>query len=324
MLFSRRSALSVISCSTAVALCNHARAETYPARPVKVLVGFPAGGGADTLTRSITDWLQARLGQPFVIENRPGAGTNLATEAVVRSPADGYTLLATTTSNLLNGALYDNLTYDFARDIAPVASLSTQPLVLCVAPTLPVHSLPELIAYAKAHPRAVNAGNTGTGTVSHLAAEALRLATGLVFTDVPYRGSSPMLTDLLAGHIHMAFDIIPGSIQHIRSGGLRALAVTSAERSNTLPDVPAVAEFVSDYDVFAVAGIAAPRGTPVDRIEKLNHEINQGLNDPKLRARLIDLGVTVKTGSPADFAALITRETTKWTNVIRSSGVKIR
>jgi tripartite-type tricarboxylate transporter receptor subunit TctC len=323
MTLDRRRILLAAAAAISPLVAGRARAEAYPARPVRVMVGFPAGGGADILTRVITEWLQHRLGQPFVVENRPGAGTNLATEAVVRAPADGYTLLATTTSNLLNGALYEDLKYDFVRDIAPVASLSIQPMVLVVNPAFAATSVPELIGYAKANPGTVKVGNTGTGTISHLAAEAFRLGAGIDFVNVPYRGGAPMQADLLGGHIQAAFDNIPGAIGHIRSGSLRALAVTTARRSEALPNVPAVGEFVSDYEMFTVAGIGAPAGTPADRIEKLNAEINAGLNDPKLRARLTDLGATVLAGSPADFARLIARVTEKWGKVIKASGIRM-
>ena len=291
---------------------------------MRVLVGFPAGGGADILTRVVTEWLQSRLGQPFIIENLPGAGTNLATEAVVRASADGYTLLATTTSNLINSALYDDLKYDFVRDIAPVSSLTIQPLVLEVIPAIPATSVPEFIAYARANPGKINMGSSGIGTVSHLAAEAFKLATGVEFVNVPYRGSVPMFTDMLGGRVHAAFENIPASIQHLRSGSLRALAVTVTERSEALPSVPTLGEFIPGFEAFAVAGIGAPKGTPEHIVEMLNKEINSGLSDPKLRARLNELGATTMPGSPVDFAKLIARETYKWGTVIKSSGFKLK
>ena len=300
-----------------------AEAEPYPTRPVRIIVGFPAGGFADVLPRMIGELLHVRLGQPFIIENRPGAATNLATEAVVRAPADGYTLLATTTSNLINGALYDNLKYDFIRDIVPVANLTQTPLVLEVIPEIPPKSVPELIAYAKANPGKLNMGHAGTGTVFHLAGEAFKLATGIDFVSVPYRGSAPMLTDLLGGRVHAAFDTIPASIEHIRSGSLRALAVTTAARLEALPNVPTVGEFIPGFEVYGVAGIGAPKGTPADIVAKLNKEINAALADPKLKSRLADLGAMTMPGSPADFAKLIARETDKWAKVIKSSGVKL-
>ena len=295
----------------------------YPARPVRMLVGFPAGGTADILTRMICDRLQDRLGQAFVVENRPGAATNLATEAVVRAPADGYTLLATTTSNLLNGALYEDMKYDFIRDIAPVAGIAMQPLVLVAAPTLAAKSVAELVAYAKANPGSLSIGNFGTGTISHLAAEAFKQATGIEFLSVAYRGSTQMLTDLLGGRIQAAFDNIPASMEHIRSGALQALAVTSVTRSKALPDVPAMADFVTGYEAITIAGVGAPRGTPEDIIDRLNAEINAGLAEAKLSNRLDDLGSTVLGGSPADFAKLIARETERWSAVIRTSGIKL-
>ncbi len=324
MIINRRRMLSLAAASVLSPLtAGRGWAETYPARPVRIMVGFPAGGGASILTRIIGDWLQVRLGQPFIVENRPGAGTNLATEAVVRASADGYTLLATTTSNLLNGSLYPDLKYDFTRDIAPIASLTIQPLVFEVVPTLPAQSVPEFIGYAKANPGKVNIGHFGTGTISHLALEAFRQGTGIDIVSVPFRGSAPMLTDLVGGHIQAAFDNIPASIPHVRDGRLRALAVTTAARSDALPNVPAVGEFIPGYEAFTVAGIGAPKKTPVDIVERLNQEINAGLSDPTVRARLNDLGATVRTGSPAEFATLIARETDRWGRVIRMSGIKL-
>jgi tripartite-type tricarboxylate transporter receptor subunit TctC len=299
-----------------------ASAAAYPERPVRVLLGFPAGGGADLLTRIICDWLQRRLGQTFVVENRPGAATNLATEAVARAPADGYTLLATTTSNLLNGALYDDLRYDFARDIAPVAGVSIQPLVLEVGPDLQTRTLAAFIADAKARPGKLNIGHFGNGTISHLAAEALKLQAGIDFLTVPYRGSAPMLTDLLGGRIDAAIDNIPGSIEHIRSGRLHALAVTTAARSETLPDTPALAEAVPGYEAYAIAGFAAPAGTPADVIHQLNAEINAGLTDAAVKERMSSLGVTLLPGTTADFARRIALETDKWARVIKRLGIK--
>ena len=325
MPMNRRQMLSLTAASTVSPfLTSRVRAATYPTRPVRVLVGFPPGGGADVLTRVIAEWLQSRLGQPFVVENRPGAGTNIATEAAVRAPADGYTLLATTTSNLINGALYDDLKYDFVRDIAPVAGLTVQPLVFEVTPTMPARSVPEFIAYAKANPGKINMGNTGTGTISHLAAEAFKQASGIEFVDVPYAGSAPMLTDLLGSHIHAAFDNIPGSIGHLKSGTLQALAVTTATRTKALSDVPALGEFIPGFESITVAGIGAPRGTPADIVEKLNTEINAGLKDPKLLDRLDALGSTALGGSASDFANLIARETNRWSQVIRTSRIKIK
>ncbi len=323
MIIDRRRFLSLVGAAALSPMASGlARAESYPTRPVRVLLGFPPGGGADLLTRSITEWLQLRLGQPFVVENRPGAATNLATEAVVRAPADGHTLLATTTSNLLNGALFDDLKYDFIRDIAPVACISTQPLVLVVSASFPAKSVPELVAYARANPGALSVGNFGNATISHLAAEAFRVGAGIDVVHVPYRGTPPMLVDLLGGRIQVAFDNIPGSLEHIRAGRLRALAVTTASPSAMLPDVPTVGAFVPGYEAYTVAGMAAPRGTPGAIIDKLNAEINAGLADPKLRARLTESGANLRPGTPEDFAQLIARETEKWGKLIRAAGVK--
>ena len=316
----------LLTVGAAAALCSMsprpASAAAYPERPVRVLLGFPAGGGADLLTRIICDWLQRRLGQTFVVENRPGAATNLATEAVARAPADGYTLLATTTSNLLNGALYDDLRYDFIRDIAPVASVSIQPLVLTVGPDASARTLAAFLEDAKARPGKLNLGHFGNGTISHLAAEALKLQAGIDFLTVPYRGSAPMLTDLLGGRIDAAIDNIPGSIEHIRSGRLHALAVTTAIRSETLPATPALAEAVPGYEAYAIAGFAAPAGTPTDVIHKLNAEINAGLADAAVKDRLSSLGVTVLPGAPADFAKRIALETEKWARIIKRVGIR--
>jgi tripartite-type tricarboxylate transporter receptor subunit TctC len=320
----RRQILSFACASAVLPLFpGRACAAGYPARPVRMLVGFPAGGTADILTRMVCDRLQDRLGQAFVVENRPGAATNLATEAVVRAPADGYTLLATTTSNLLNGALYEDMKYDFIRDIAPVAGIAMQPLVLVAAPTLAAKSVAELVAYGKANPGSLSIGNFGTGTISHLAAEAFKQATGIEVLSIAYRGSTQMLTDLLGGRIQAAFDNIPASMEHIRSGALRALAVTSVTRSKALPDVPAMADFVTGYEAITIAGVGAPRGTPGDIIDKLNAEINAGLAEAKLGNRLDDLGSTVLGGSAAEFAKLIARETERWSGVIRTSGIKL-
>lgn len=324
MSMNRRQILSFACASAVLPLFpGRACAAGYPMRPVRMLVGFPAGGTADILTRMVCDRLQDRLGQAFVVENRPGAATNLATEAVVRAPADGYTLLATTTSNLLNGALFEDMTYDFLRDIAPVAGIAMQPLALVAAPTLGVKSVAELIAHAKANPGSVSIGNFGTGTISHLAAEAFKQATGIEFLNVAYRGSAQMLTDLLGGRIQAAFDNIPASMEHIRSGALRALAVTSAARSKALPDVAPMADSIAGYEAITIAGVGAPRGTPEDIVDRLNAEINAGLTEAKLSTRLDDLGSTALHGSPADFARLIARETERWSRVIRTSGIKL-
>ncbi|UUX97776.1 tripartite tricarboxylate transporter substrate binding protein [Aquabacterium sp. J223] len=290
---------------------------------MRVVVGFPPGGGADILARLMCDWLQQRLGQAFIVDNRPGAATNLATEAVVRAPADGHTLLKTTTSNLLNGALYDDLKYDFVRDIAPVAGISTQPLVLAAGPELAaVRTLPQFIAHARSHPGQLNLGHFGNGTISHLAAELLKSEARIDAVLVPYRGSAPMLTDLLGGRLHAAMDNLPSAIEHLRAGRLQALAVTTPARTESLPAVSAVAETLPGYEATTVAGLGAPRGTPAEVIERLNAEVNAALADPKVKARLAELGAVALPGSPADFGRFIERESAKWARVVRSSGIK--
>lgn len=324
MIVDRRRMLALAASSAVSSLvAAQAWAEGYPARPVRIVVGFPPGGATDIAARLIGEWLQTRLGQPFVIENRPGAGTNLATEAVVRAPSDGYVLLLTSTSNFLNGALYNDLKYDFVRDIAPVASIMLTPLVLQVNPTIPINSVPEFIAYAKTNPGKISMGHFGTGTVSHLAGEAFRMAAGIDYAYVSYRGSAAMLTDLLAGRIHASFDTIPASAEHIKAGTLRALAVTSATRSDALPDVPTVKDTIAGYEVNPIAGIAAPRGTPANILERLNVEINAGLRDPRLKGRLAELGAITLPGSSDDFARLIATETGRWHRVIRTSGITL-
>jgi len=323
MALNRRQILSLAAASAlSPLLARNASAASYPTRPVRVVVGFPPGGGADVLTRTMTEWLQSQLGQPFVVENRPGAATNLATEAVVRAPADGYTLLATTTSNLINGSLYPDLKYDFIKEIAPIACISIQPLALVVTSTLPVRTLPELVAFAKANAGTLNIGHTGTGTVSHLAVEAFKQATGIDAVVVPYRGFAPMAPDLLAGRVHATIDNIASSIQHVRAGTLRALAVTTSTRSDALPDVPPVSDLIPGYEAIAVAGFGAPKRTDTIIIEKLNSEINRGLADQLIREKLIKLGVSVVGGSAANFERLIARETARWSNVIKTAGIK--
>jgi tripartite-type tricarboxylate transporter receptor subunit TctC len=297
-------------------------ADAYPARPVRWIVGFPAGQGADIVTRIMAQWLSDRLGQTFVVDNRPGASSNIATEMVVHAPADGYTLLSVNSSNLVNATLYDKLPYDFIRDIAPIAGIDRVPLVMEVNPRVPVKTVPEFIAYAKANPGKLNMASGGIGNSTHMAGELFKMMTGVDLIHVPYRGSAPALTDLLGGQVQVMFDIIASSIEHIRSGKLRALGVTTAARLEALPDVPTVGEFVPGYEAIAVTGVGAPRGTPAEIVNKLNHEINVGLADPQLRARLADLGVTPLPGSAADFGKLIVEDTEKWGKVVKFSGAK--
>ena len=297
-----------------------AQAQSYPSRPVRFMVGFPPGGTTDVVARLIGQWLSERLGASFIVENR--SSTNIATEAVVRAPADGYTLLVAVPSNTINVSLYDKLDFDFARDIGPVASLIRSPYVLEVFPGFPVRTVPELIAYAKSNPGKVNIASFGTGTASHLSGEMFKMMAGVEMQHVPYRGSAPMLTDLLAGQVQVAFDNLPASIEHIRAGKLRALAVTTEKRSEMLPDVPTLAEFLPGYETSSWLAVGAPSRTPAEIIATLNKEINAALADPKMESRLAGLGATVLTGSPADTAALFAEETEKWRKAVKFSGAK--
>jgi tripartite-type tricarboxylate transporter receptor subunit TctC len=297
-------------------------AQAYPSRPVRWILGFTSGGNTDIISRLLGQRLSEQLGQPFIIESRPGAGTNIATEAVVRAPADGHTLLFVSASNAINATLYDKLNFNFIRDIAPVASLVRSPNVMVVNPTVPAKTVPEFIAYAKANPGKINMASSGIGTTPHLAGELFKTMTGVNIQHVPYRGAAPALTDLIAGQVQLYFVTTPVSIEYIRTGKLRALAVTTATRSEALPDIPSVSEFVPGYEASAWWGVGAPKDIPADIVEKLNKEINAALADPKMKARLADLGCTVLAGSPADFAKLIADETEKWGNVIRALNIK--
>jgi len=299
-----------------------ARAQTYPTRPVRIIIGFAAGGPADIVARLIAQWLSERLGQPFVIENRPGAGTNIATEAVVNAPADGYTLLLVHAANAINATLYDKLNFNFIRDIVPVASLMRAPTVLEVNPSVPAKTVPEFIAYAKANPGKLIMASGGIGAPSHVFGELFKFMTGVNLVHVPYRGAAPAVTDLLAGQVQVYFDPIPNSIGYIRAGKVRPLAITSATRSEALPDVPTVSEFVPGYEATTWYGVGVPRNTPAKIVDKLNKEVNAALDDPKIKARLADLGGTVLPGSPADFGKLIADETEKWGKVIRAANIK--
>jgi tripartite-type tricarboxylate transporter receptor subunit TctC len=297
-------------------------AQSYPTRPVRIIVGFTAGGVNDTLARLIGQWLSERLGQPFIIENRPGAGGNVGTEAVVRSPADGYTLLLVQTPNAINATLYDKLNYNFIRDIAPVSSISLEPEVVVVNPSVPAKTVPEFIAYAKANPSQLNFASAGNGVAGHLAGELFKMMTGISMVHVPYRGGAPAVTDLLGGQVQVMFLVISASIEHIKAGKLRPLAVTSAARSEALPDVPTVGEFVPGYESSVWFGVGAPKNTPAEIVDKLNKEINTGLADPAIKARLDRLGITVFAGSPAGFGKFIAEETEKWGKVIRTANIK--
>jgi tripartite-type tricarboxylate transporter receptor subunit TctC len=296
--------------------------QAYPTRPVRLISGFPAGGPSDILARLMGQWLSERLGQPFVVENRPGAASNIATEAVVRGAADGYTLLIITSANTINATLYDKLNYNFIRDTVPIAGFIRVPQVLEIHPSVPVKTVPEFITYAKAHPGKLNMASAGNGTVQHVAGELFKVMTGVDLLHVPYRGQAPALVDMLGGQDQVMFDTMPASIEYLMAGKLRPLAVTTATRSDALPDVPILADFVPGYESSALYGIAAPRNTPAEIIDKLNKEINAGLADPKIKARLADLGGTVLAGSPADFGRLVAEETEKWAKVVKFSGAK--
>jgi tripartite-type tricarboxylate transporter receptor subunit TctC len=289
---------------------------------VRIIVGFPAGSSADIVARLIGQSLSERLGQPFIIENRPGAGSNLAAEAVVRAAPDGYTLLLVASPNAVNASFYENLSFNFLRDITPVAGIGRGPFVMLVNPSVRATTLPDFIAYAKANPGKINMASSGNGTTTHVAGELLKMMTGIDLVHVPYRGDAPALTDLLAGQVQMMFAALPPALEHIRAGRLRALAVTSATRAEVLPNVPALADFVSGYEVSAWEGIGAPKNVPAEIIERLSKEVNAILADPTPRARLSDLGITPLAVSPAEFRTFVADETAKWGKVIRAAHIK--
>jgi tripartite-type tricarboxylate transporter receptor subunit TctC len=308
--------------ATLLAGSRIARAQAYPTRPVRLIIGYPPGGSADITARLIGQWLSERLGQPFIIESRPGASTNIATEAVVHAPSDGYTLLLVAPANAINATLYEKLNFDFIRDIAPVAGLIRFPNVMQVNPSVPAKTVPEFIAYAKANPGKLNMASAGNGSTTHVSGELFKMMTGVSMVHVPYRGAAPALTDLISGQVQVTFENPMASIEFIRAGKLRALAVTTATRSEVLPDLPTVGDFVPGYEASAWYGIGAPRGTPDEIINKLNKEINAILTDPKSKARLTDLGASVIPGSPSDFGKLIADETDKWAKVVKFSGAR--
>jgi tripartite-type tricarboxylate transporter receptor subunit TctC len=323
MTFPRRRFLRLAAGAAALpAVPRSVRAQSYPTKPVRLLVGFAAGGGNDIAARLISHWLSERLGQQFIVENRPGAGSNIATEAVVRAAPDGYTLLLVAVSNATNATLYDNLSFNFIRDIAPVAGVMRVPNLVEVHPSVPAQTLPEFIAYAKANPGKINMGSGGSGGPVHMTGELFNMMAGLKMQHVPYRGEAPALNDLIGGQVDVVFGSVPASIQYVRAGKLRALAVTTATRSELLPDVPTVAEFVPGYESSTWYGIGAPESTPADIIERLNVEINSALTDPTLKARIADLGGTAIGGSQADFGELIATDTEKWGKVVRFAGIK--
>ena len=294
-------------------------AQAYPTRPVRITVPAPPGGSLDTAARLMGQWLSERLGQPFVIESRPGAATNVGTDVVVRAPSDGYTLLLVSAINAVNATLYEKLNFNFVRDIAPVAIIMRVPFVMEVNPTVPAKTVPEFIAYAKANPGMINFASTGIGSGTHVVGELFKIMTGVNLVHVPYRGEAPALTDLIGGQVQVFFGTLPGSIELIRAGKLRPLAVTTAKRQGVLPDIPTLSDFLTGYEA---SGVGAPKDTPAEVIERLNHAINAGLTDPKIKARLSELGGEVHALSPADFGKLIAEETEKWGKVIRAANIK--
>jgi tripartite-type tricarboxylate transporter receptor subunit TctC len=319
----RRHFLHLAAGATALpVISGFAWAQTYPTQPVRIIVGFGPGGAPDILARLIGQWLSERLGQPFVVENRPGGGGNVGTELVVRAPPDGYTLLLVNLTNIVNATLYDNLNFNFIRDITPVASISREPLGMEVNPSFPANTVPEFIAYAKANPGKINMASPGIGTTPHMAGELFMFMTGVKMVHVPYRSSAPALTDLLGGQVQMMFSPLPSSIEYVRAGKLRALAVTTATRSAALLDIPTVGDFVPGYEAATFFGIGAPKNTPAEIVERLNKEINAGLTDPNLKARLIDLGSVPTPVTPAELGKFIAEETEKWGKVIRAAGIK--
>jgi tripartite-type tricarboxylate transporter receptor subunit TctC len=309
-------AFPLLSCAT--------WAQAYPSRPVKILVGYSAGGGVDITGRLIGQWLSDRLGQQFVIENRTGAATNIATEAMIRSPADGYTLLLTNAANAINATYYDNLNFDFIRDAAAVSSIMSVPFVMVVHPSSPYKTVPELIAYAKANPGKINCGSGGAGGPDHGSLELFKLITGTNIVHVPYRGLAPAVQDLIGGQIQLVFSTIPAAIGHIRGGKLRSLAVTTKERSGTMPDVPPVGDFVKGFESQQWYGISAPKGTPPDVIATLNKEVRAALNDLKMKSRIAELGGDPMSMTPAEFDKFVRSETQKWAKVIKVAGAKAK
>jgi len=304
------------------AMSRVAGAQAYPSRPLQLLVGFAPGGGTDVMARLLQPVLSERLGQQIVIENRPGAGTNIATEAVLNAAPDGYTLLAASLANAGNATLYDNLKFNFIRDLTAVAGIAIDPFVLEVTPSLPVKTIPELVAYVKAHPGKVNMGSGGIGSGNHLSGEMLNMMAGIDLVHVPYRGAGPAMVDLMGGQVQVMFNTMSASLQYVRAGKLRALGVATKTRQAALPDVPTVAESVPGYESSFWTGMAAPKGTPPEIVGTLNKAVNASLDDPKVKARLAEWGATALTGSPADFAKFVADETEKWGKVIRAAHIK--
>jgi tripartite-type tricarboxylate transporter receptor subunit TctC len=320
----RREFLKRLASAAALpSLSNSARAETYPARPVHIIVGFPPGAASDINARLIGEWLSQRLGQQFIIDNRPGAGSNVGTEAALHAPADGYTLLLVTPPNVINASLYDNLNFNFLRDTAPVASIMRTPMVMEVNAALPVKTVAEFIAYAKANPGKINFASSGNGTGSHVAAELFRFMTGVDIVHVPYRGPAQALTDLIGGRVQVMFDVLTSSIAHIRAGEVRALAVTTTARSAALPDIPTIADTVPGYKSSGWAGVGAPINTPAEIVRLLNGAIGEGLADPKVQTSLATLGAAPMAMSPAEFGKFLADETGKWAKVVKFANIKL-
>jgi tripartite-type tricarboxylate transporter receptor subunit TctC len=301
---------------------HFAWAQSYPTRPLRWIVGFPPGGGADTVTRIVGQWLSERLGQQVIIENRPGASTNIAAQAVINSPPDGYTLLYYGASTLINASMFPNLPFDVRRDIAPVSGLAAFPMMLVVNPSVPAKTVAELIAHAKANPGKVTMASFGTGSASHLAGELFKMMAGINMVHVPYRGGAPMVTDLIAGQVQVAFDVMVTSLPHVRTGGLRALGVAGNNRFDMLPDVPTVAETVPGYEARTWAGVGVPKGTPTEIIARLNHEINAGLANPTIKSRLAEIGTIPMIFTSAEFGAYVAAESEKWAKVVKFAGIK--
>jgi tripartite-type tricarboxylate transporter receptor subunit TctC len=319
----RRNFLHLAAAAAALPVASRfAWAQAYPTRPVRIVVPFAPAGSTDVVARLIDQWLSEQLGQPFVIENRPGGGGNIGTDAVVRASPDGYTLLMVGGWNAINATLYDKLSFNFIRDISPVAGINREPYLIAVHPSVPAKTVPELIAYAKANPGKISMASAGSGTPSHVSGELFKMMAGVDMIHVPYRGGGPAYNDLLGGQVQIMFATTVATIGHVNAGRLRALAVTTATRSEALPDIPTVGEFVPGYETSLWLGLGAPKATPAEIVDKLNKEINAGLADPKMKARLADFGGTPFVGSPADFGKLIVDETEKWGKVIKSAGIK--
>jgi tripartite-type tricarboxylate transporter receptor subunit TctC len=324
MRFPRRQFLRLAGAAAALpAVSRLARAQAYPSRQIRLIIGYPPGGSADITARLMAQWLGERLGQPVIIESRPGGGTNIATEAVINAPPDGYTLLLVAPANAINATLYEKLNHNFLRDIEPVAGLIRFPNVVVVNPDVPVKTIPELIEYAKANPGKLNMASSGNGSTIHMSGELFKMMTGVNMVHVPYRGGALALTDMIAGQVQVMFDNIPTAMEFVRGGKLRGLAVTGAARSETLPELPTVADFLPGYEATSWYGLGAPKGTPADIVDKLNREVNAILADPKTKARFAELGAILLPGTPAEFGKLVADETEKWGKVVTFSGAKV-